>query len=134
MSTSLAGASRPGPARQGGLGLLGFIFVIGLAAFFVTLLLKVGPTYQNFWTARTILREVAGPNQMVEGGARGIASAIEKRLDVNMMSFPTVKEFEIKKLDGNVYRVTLDYEERVHLFFNVDAVTSFKDQVEVETK
>jgi len=134
MSSSWGGVSRLGPSRQAGLGLFGFIFVIGLAAFFVTILLKVGPTYQNFWTARTILHEVASPNQTIEGGARGIASAIGKRLDINMMSFPTQKEFTIKKLDSNTYQVTLDYEQRVHLFFNVDAVTSFKDQVEVQTQ
>ncbi|EXJ14706.1 DUF4845 domain-containing protein [Imhoffiella purpurea] len=139
MSNSSIGVFRHSPSprflsRQAGLGLIGFVVLIGVIAFFVTILLKVGPTYQHFWTARTILHEVASPDQRIEGGAHGIMSSIDKRLDINMLSNPTRKDFSIRKLDGNTYGVTLEYEERVHLFFNVDAVTSFKDQVEVQAQ
>ena len=71
-------------ARQRGAGFLLLIVLIGLASFFGTIALKVGPLYLNFWTVRSIMEEAApqlDPTQ--DGGARGIVMSIEKRLYIN---------------------------------------------------
>ncbi|MBK1717945.1 DUF4845 domain-containing protein [Thiocystis violacea] len=119
-------------SRQRGMGFLGFITLIALAAFFVTILLKVGPLYSNFWTVRTLMEETARQSSQIDGGARGITANIDKRLNINSVNNVTGKDFVIKKIDEGTYQVTLDYEERVHLFFNVDAVAAFHHQVEVK--
>lgn len=121
-------------SRQRGMGMLGIIFTIGLVAFFMTLLLKLGPLYLNFWTIRSIMTGVAEQSETLQGGARGIADTISKRMDVNSVSNITSKNFEIKKLEQNTYRVTVSYEQREHLFFNVDAVAKFTYQVDVKTQ
>lgn len=121
-------------SRQRGMGFLGFIVLIALAAFFVTIILKVGPLYLNFWTIRTIMQETVAQSGELVGGARGITSSIDKRLNINSVNNVTGKDFVIKKIEEGVYRVTLEYEDRVHLFFNVDAVTSFSHQVEVKAR
>lgn len=122
-------------AGQRGMGMLGFITLVGLVAFFLTIALKVGPTYMNFWTVRTIMKDMAdGRGDVIVGGARGIADILERRMDVNSVVYPTMKEFDIKKIEGGTYRVTLNFDQRVHLFFNVDAVTMFKYQVDIETQ
>ncbi|MBK1723780.1 DUF4845 domain-containing protein [Thiocystis violacea] len=118
-------------SRQRGMGMLGVIVLIALAAFFATIILKVGPLYLDFWTLRTIMEEVKANPQQIEGGARGITSAIDRRLNINSVYGRKGSDFIVKKVDGNTYRVTLDYEDRVHLFFNVDAVASFSHQVEM---
>jgi hypothetical protein len=121
-------------ARQRGMGFLGLILVIGLAAFFGTILFKLGPLYLNFWTVRTVMEETAQQAASIEGGARGIQSSIDKRLYINAVEEVAAKDFQVKKIDTGRYQVNLDYEARVHLFFNVDAVASFSHQVEVETE
>ncbi|NEX20097.1 DUF4845 domain-containing protein [Thiorhodococcus mannitoliphagus] len=119
-------------SAQRGMGMLGFIVIIALVAFFATIVLKVGPLYLDFWTLRTIMEEVKANPQQIEGGARGITAAIDKRLNVNSVYGRKGSDFKVKKVDGGLYRVTLDYEDRVHLFFNVDAVAAFKHEIEVQ--
>ena len=118
--------------RQRGAGFLLLIVLIGLASFFGTIALKIGPLYLNFWTVRSIMEEAAqqlDPTQ--DGGARGIVMSIEKRLYVNSIENIQGSDFEIERLDEQRFRVSLAYEERVHLFFNVDAVVAFSHQIEV---
>ena len=118
--------------RQRGAGFLFMIVLIALAAFFGTIVFKVGPLYLNFWTVRSIMEESAqqiDPSQ--EGGARGIVMSIEKRLYVNSIENIKGSDFEVERIDGERFQVSLAYEERVHLFFNVDAVVSFSHQIEV---
>ena len=123
---------RQSQSRQRGIGILGFIFIVGLATFFITILLKMGPAYLNYWTIRTIMTEVAKQPQMIEGGPRGILNAVGKRMDINNLRDRSVKDdFAIEKVDNNVYNLILSYEDRRHLFFNVDAVAMFDYQVEV---
>ena len=119
-------------ARQRGAGFLLLLILIALAAFFGTIALKVGPLYLNFWTVRSIMEEAAqqlDPAQ--DGGARGIVMGIEKRLYINSIENIKGRDFEIERLDGQRFQVSLAYEERVHLFFNVDAVVAFNHQIEV---
>lgn len=121
-------------SRQRGMGMLGILFTVGLIAFFMTIGLKLGPLYLNFWTIRSIMTSVAEQPETLQGGARGIADTIGKRMDVNSVANITTKDFDIKKLEQNTYQVTVNYEQRVHLFFNVDAVAMFTYQVDVKTQ
>lgn len=121
-------------SRQRGMGFIGVIFIVGLAAFFMTLLLKLGPLYLNFWTIRSIMTGVVEQAETIEGGARGIVPTINKRLNVNSVNNVSYKDFKVTKIDQNTYEVKVEYEQRVHLFFNVDAVTMFNYQVEVKFK
>ena len=119
-------------STQRGIGMLGLIFIVGLAAFFMTILLKMGPAYLDYWTVRTIMTEVAKQPQMIEGGPRGILDAVGKRMDINNLRDRSVKDdFAIEKVDNNAYNLIVSYEDRRHLFFNVDAVAMFDYQVEV---
>ncbi len=118
---------------QRGMGMLGFIVIIALVAFFATIVLKVGPRYLDFWTVRTIMEETAANPQQIQRGTRGqgIISAVDKRLNINSVYNRKGSDFVVKKIDGGKYLLSIDYEDRVHLFFNVDAVTIFSHQVEV---
>ncbi len=125
--------SIPG-TRQRGMGMTGVIFTVGLVAFFMTILLKIGPLYLNFWTIRSIMTDVSTQTEPLQGGQRAIIDSIGKRMDVNSVRNITTNEFEVIKQDQNVYRVTVNYEQRVHLFFNIDAVAMFTYQVDVTTQ
>ena len=111
--------------------MLAILVLIALVAFFMTLLFKLGPAYMGFWTIRSIMENVGTQAQSFEGGAREISMAIGRQLDVNGVSQVTTKDFVIRRADEGLYKVTLEYEQREHLFFNVDAVLTFTHQVDV---
>lgn len=118
--------------RQRGIGFSSVIAIIGLVAFFGTILLKIGPLYMNFWTVKSIMEDTATTYDIKkDGGGRGIITAVEKRLDVN--SIETVKgtDFQIERMSDRQFKLLLGYEQRVHLFFNIDAIVLFSYQVEV---
>jgi hypothetical protein len=120
--------------HQRGMGMLAILFTIGLLAFFMTVLLKLGPVYSNFWTIRSIMVDVAEQPEGVPSGARGIVDMIGKRMNVNNVTTVTASDFEIQKQDQDRFQVILHYEERVHLFFNVDAIAVFDYQVAVKAQ
>ena len=119
--------------RQRGMGMLSILVVLSLVIFFVTLLFKLGPAYMGFWTIKSVMDDVAGQStRMNGGGAREIANQIGKRLDINNVGQVSAKDFKIRRAGENLYEVSLDYEQRRHLFFNIDTVLTFAYQVEVK--
>jgi len=126
MTTGLA-------ARQRGLGFSSLITIIALAAFFGAILLKVGPLYMSFWTVRSIMEDTAESYDPSKEGSstRAILMSIEKRLDVNGVEHVKGSDFEIERTGERRFKVILNYEQRVHLFFNIDVVAAFNHQIEL---
>ncbi|MGQ9659826.1 MAG: DUF4845 domain-containing protein [Thermochromatium sp.] len=129
MTTGLA-------ARQGGLGFLSFIVIIALVSFFGTALFKVGPLYMGFWTVRSIMEDMAKSYDVNRDGssARAIVASLEKRLDVNSVTHVKYTDFKVERLDERRFKLILNYEQRVHLFFNIDVVVVFAHQVELGSR
>ncbi len=121
-------------SRQGGMGLINLIFVVALVSFVVTLLLKLGPAFMNYWTVRTIMGEVADQDEPIRGGTRGVLGSLERRMDINNVTQVRLRDFAIEKIGDRRFDVAIEYEDRRHLFFNVDVVLMFDHQVEVETQ
>jgi hypothetical protein len=112
--------------------MLSILVVVSLVIFFVTLLFKLGPAYMGFWTIKSVMDNVASHSTPINGGAREITNQIGKRLDINNVGQVSTKDFKVRRTGENLYEVTLDYEQRLHLFFNVDAVLTFAHHVEVK--
>lgn len=117
--------------RQRGLGMLQWMLVIAVAGFFLIFAFKVIPLYAE--------------NRYVESALRSLAAAGE---EIDEMS-----EMEIKQKLGNFYMVnnvrsegptknikieresekvlvTIDYETRVPLFYNIDLVLTFQNHLD----
>ena len=116
---------------QRGIGMIGILFVLGLAAFVVTVVLKLGPMYMNFWTLQSIMKSVATSPEVLEEGRAGIAQLIYRRMEVNNVGHVGPKDFKIEKVGDQRYDVKLAYEQREHLFLNIDVVLTFQHEVEV---
>ncbi|RKT47225.1 DUF4845 domain-containing protein [Thiocapsa rosea] len=112
--------------------MLSILVILSLVIFFVTLLFKLGPAYMGFWTIKSVMDNVAEQSTPISGGAREIANQIGKRLDINNVDQVSAKDFKIRRTGENLYEVTLDYEQRQHVFFNIDTVLTFAYQVEVK--
>ncbi|WP_296805589.1 DUF4845 domain-containing protein [Thiocapsa sp.] len=118
--------------RQSGAGMLSILVILSLIIFFVTLAFKLGPAYLGFWTIKSVMDNVAEQSTPITGGAREIANQIGKRLDINNVDQVNAKDFKIQRIGESRYEVTLDYEQRQHVFFNIDTVLTFAYQVEVK--
>jgi hypothetical protein len=119
-------------AGQQGMGMTGLMFTIVVAVFALTMLFKLGPAYMNYWSLRSIMNSVAESSQPIVGGKSEIMRALETRMMVNEIRNIDPKSFTVKKTGENTMDVSVDYERREHLFFNVDAVLTFHHTVMVK--
>ena len=120
------------PARQQGMGMSGMLFVLVVVIFVVTVLFKLGPAYMNYMTMTSIMNGVAESPEPILGGKPAIMKVLENRMMVNEVRTIDSKSFAFKKVGDEAFDVTLTYERREHLFFNVDAVLIFSHSVVVK--
>ena len=122
------------PNKQQGMGMSGILFTIVVAVFLVTVTFKLGPAYMGFWTLRSIMDGVAQSPDPILGGKPAIVKVIENRMMINDVRNIDAKAFTVQKVGEDMFEVTANYERREHLFFNIDAVLSFKYAVMVKGK
>jgi hypothetical protein len=119
-------SSRPA-SRQRGLTAVGWLVVLLLVVSGITLTLKLGPHYIDFYTLDSVMEGL--PEGEVHGMSRAaINDVLEKRFKIN-----NLRDFAIRDIitvdrsrDGTVLEV--NYERREHLFLNVDVVVTFHER------
>jgi hypothetical protein len=110
--------------------LIGMVVVAAFLGVFALAILKLTPFYLEQMKIISILQDVKrnldsnGPT-MVQ-----IRNALEKRLDIEMVTGIHVKEIAIKK-SGNGYLVQAKYERRAAYLGNIYLVAMFDEQVEI---
>jgi hypothetical protein len=114
--------------RQRGLGLLGIMFWLGLAALVLTVGVRLGPPYMQFLTVKSAMTAVSEDPELKGKGRAEILSSLGRRLDVNSVSGLPPQTFRVEQKDFG-QKLIADYEIRVHLLLNIDAVLSFQHEV-----
>ena len=112
---------------QAGMSFLGILLVVAIVGSAVTLVLKLGPHYIDFYTVKSVIEDL--PDQKVhEMSRRDIQESLQKRFKVNNLR--DFKVVDILKIERGRDETTLlvNYEQREHLVSNVDIVLAFKEQ------
>lgn len=117
------------PRRQHGLSALGTLVAVVVVVLSVTLVLKLAPYYIDFYTIQSVLEEI--PAQDMRSMSRSkLDDVLKKRFSIN-----NLRDFDIRDIislqrsrDSTV--LELSYEQREHLFFNVDVVLTFDKRYE----
>jgi hypothetical protein len=122
---------KPTIRGQRGMGAAGFLFLIVLAIVIVTLVMKLGPVYMQYFEIRSIMHNVAEDPELLKKGRYGILRSIEDRLDINYIENVTKNDFKLKKVE-NGDQLSVKYEVREHLFANLDALMTFSHQVVIK--
>jgi hypothetical protein len=122
------------PNKQKGMGMSGILFVIVVAIFVVTVTFKLGPAYMGFWTLTSIMNDVSRSPEPILGGKPAIMSAVENRMMINEVRNIDSKSFTVRRVGEDEFELSVAYERREHLFFNIDAVLSFSYSVMVKGK
>lgn len=115
---------------QQGMTAIGWLIVLGLIGFFVLLTLRMTPAYLEYFTVKSSLESLKNEPDVTDKAPAEIRSMLSKRFDVNDVKNVTSKDVKIDNQGGRM-KVWVDYEVRVGVLGNVDAVMKFKHTVEV---
>lgn len=109
---------------QRGMSSVSMLLLIVVVAFFGLCGFKLAPLYMDNFTLKSTLANLDAPRgQLNSMSTAEIREAMGKAFAVNMISRQP-RDFLIAR-DGNVTTISIDYEERVPLIYNLDVVATF---------
>lgn len=117
--------------QQRGLTLISWAIVIAVVAFFAVVGMKSLPIYLNHFKVVSIMNNVAQQPSASEMSPNELKETFMRRFDIDMVSgihFSDIKRVTNK---GGQKALSLKYERRVHMFYNVDAVYVFDENVPI---
>lgn len=122
MSTHRDMTSRP--RRQRGMAMIQWLVLILIVGGTATMAIRTVPHYIDYYTMVSVV-EALPKNQVHVMSKQKIRESLKKRFKIN-----NIREFDLTKIVAierkrGVTAVTLEYEIREHLFYNVDVVLSF---------
>ncbi len=112
--------------RQQGWSLTGLLIVLLVGGFFISVAFKLAPAYADHHTLKSIMEDTIEDRALISERKHDIESSIIKRMRINNMRL--AKDFMTIDKDKGTVTISVDYEVRTPLFFNVDAVMSFKEE------
>lgn len=116
-------------ARQTGASFFATLFVVLSVGFFLTVAFKL---FTPYWDHKTISSVVKATSEDREELARPLAQIrtnINRKFQINQVSLPDRDALKITDQAG-ILTFHLQYEVRVPMFFNVDAVVKFEETYE----
>ena len=116
--------------RQQGMTAIGFVLIAAMVGIIGYGGIRLIPIYLTQMKVRQTLSELKTEYDGQEATPKLLSSAIEKHLDVEMVDFPSVRDFRISKTDTG-YRVEVSYEDRAPYIANIAFVATFDNAVEI---
>lgn len=120
--------------NQRGMSPISILLVCCIFAFFILIGVKILPTYIDYNTTRKAFSDTMRDPDIKGANYNKIRSMVGKRLTINnIRDFDFRKSAYVDAQEGVTY-VGFEYEKRVHLFANIDAIMSFSYETEVRVK
>lgn len=116
--------------RQQGYTLISLIFMLGVAGFFVLLVLKIGPIYVDHSKVKNALAAVEKTTDIQTKSVEDVRTSLSKRFNLNYVAHLRPEEVKITKR-GNYLKVEADYEVVEKIVGNVSVLVQFNDKFEV---
>jgi len=117
--------------QQRGVTALGWLLLLIPVALIVYAGIRLTPVYLNYMKVARTLKQVADEFAAEQINPAKVRTAIERRLDVESVSYPTVQDFVVRR-DGSGWVVEIEYEDTAPLFANLSLVASFSESVPIE--
>jgi hypothetical protein len=115
--------------KQRGVTMIGWIFLLVPIAIVGYSGIRLIPIYLNYTKIARSMSQLAQEARS-DDTQQNIRFAIEKRLDIEQVEFPTSKDFTIRR-DGRSWVVEIEYEDVVPLMYNVSLSTKFNKSVRI---
>lgn len=114
--------------KQGGMTLIGFIFVLSFVIFVSYIGMKIGPIYMEYYSVVSAMNGVASERGSANLSPYDIRVKVLNRLYVSY-SADNVKERDIKLVRNNGLNLRIAYEVRKPVIGNLDVVAKFDKTV-----
>ena len=119
-------------SKQRGVTVIGWLFLLLPIAIVVYAGIRLAPVYLNYMkVARSMDQLTSELHADDTASPQMIRNALEKHLDIQSVTYPEIKDFEIRR-DGAVWIVQSTYEETAPLFSNISIVVAFDKTVRIQ--
>jgi hypothetical protein len=119
-------------SKQRGITLIGWLFLLTPLAIVAYAGIRIAPIYLNYMkvtkSVDQVAKEMGGDPSLT---ARAIQVALEKRLDIESVDFPALKDFIIRR-EGTTWIIEAKYEDVAPLFANLSLLLQFDKMQEVK--
>jgi len=122
--------------KQRGMTLIGWMFVLGIIAFFATVVLRVFPMYQEYYNVLQIMESMEKELKENKLTKQQVNNLILKRFNTGYIESVKKENIEIYrgKNSPHVTKVVIDYEVREPFIAQIDLVGHFHKEIDVEPK
>ncbi len=117
-------------ARQSGISLIGFIIILGVVGIFAYLGMKIFPAYSEYYSVVSAMERLAKEPGSARSTPAELLGALDKQMYMNYVNDAHVnrRSFQIKRV-GTGYTLSVKYEVREQLVYNLDYVAKFEKTV-----
>jgi hypothetical protein len=116
-----------GRVRQSGITLMSMVIVLAVVGFFAFIFMKLFPAYNEYYSVVSAMEAVAREPGSGRMSPAAIFESLEKRMYVNYVDRKYVdrRSFQLKR-SGTGYTLSVRYERREPLIYNLDFVAKFE--------
>lgn len=119
------------PKSQRGMTAIGIAMILALCGFVLMIAIKLFPAYMDSFKVATALEGLTTDSRVEGATDREVKDLILKKLQVDDVE-DVKPEHIIIVNSGSKRKVSVEYEKRVHMMSNVDAVVMFgENEVEI---
>ncbi len=104
--------------------------ILALCGFVLIIVVKLFPVYLESFKVNSALQGLTSDSRVEGASDAKVKELILKKLQVDDVDHLTNKDIQIVK-QGAKRQVSIDYERRVSMMGNVDAVVAFDNSVEI---
>lgn len=113
--------------RQRGLGLWGWLFVLGVIGFVTMITLKLIPIYLSEMSIERVVKATAQDSGNASLPLPELRRAMRTRWDVEGITTLRVEDVKLVQTPGG-RALSYEYEARTELFYNISIVVSFSNR------
>jgi len=115
--------------NQRGVTGLGWLIILGLIAFFVSLGLKIYPIYWENYNVNSSLASLKRTQGISRMPATKIRTLLQRKFDINNIRTINKNNVKVNKRNGTVI-VTVDYTVKVPLAGSLSLLAEFNERIE----
>ena len=121
------------PARQRGITLIGFIFVLIVVGFFGYMVMVLGPAYNEYYGVVKAMNSVAAENTPGSTDIDAMRKSIDRHFTVGYVESVDGTDLKlIRDKGGNT--ISMDYEVRKPFLSNIDFILKFAHSAPLGSK
>lgn len=115
-------------ANQRGASAIIVLVCLGMAALILLTAFKLYPVYFDHWAIMSVADSFEAEPALEEMSERDVDKRFMLRLQTNNVRDFDYDDSVLVEMDEGLLSITVDYEKRVNIYNNIDAVVVFKEE------